>query len=465
MRLRVTGDHEPRPDDRAVPGQVRHHSVAPTVGPQAGRDQPGGHAYQRRHRHRRPAAGGRQEHHDRGDARQCSDREGGGQRQPQPGQGGQPGPERGRQQPEVGGWPEVGRWPAAVACGATHTVTAALISANLRSPTPLTSRSWSMLANRPCCWRQATIRCASTGPTPGRVSSCCSVALFRLTLPPLAPPLDPPLAPPDWPPAPAVAPVGAAAGGSAPTSTCSPSVSRRARFTPAVLSPGSAPPAAATASATREPAGSVTTPGWFTLPATSTVTSPPGLGAAAGEPPVAASGAAPGRVGALRAGSRRTDGTVTALGRDRHTSNPAPSTATSATTRSTATPRRPGLSRALCNPTGNRSSAAPVKTRMTRRREGAAPAAAGTSAGSSPGGGGTQPPSTGGGTQPPSTGGGTQPPASNAAVSAPPASSGKRLPATGLESRETRAVAAATVSGDAGRVGRRIATPQTVGLS
>src|SRR5659263_548987 len=277
MRLRVTGDHEPRPDDRAVPGQVRHHSVAPTVGPQAGRDQPGGHAYQRRHRHRRPAAGGRQEHHDRGDARQCSDREGGGQRQPQPGQGGQPGPERGRQQPEVGGWPEVGRWPAAVACGATHTVTAALISANLRSPTPLTSRSWSMLANRPCCWRQATIRCASTGPTPGRVSSCCSVALFRLTLPPLAPPLDPPLAPPDWPPAPAVAPVGAAAGGSAPTSTCSPSVSRRARFTPAVLSPGSAPPAAATASATREPAGSVTTPGWCTLPATSTVTSPPGL--------------------------------------------------------------------------------------------------------------------------------------------------------------------------------------------
>ena len=39
-----------------------------------------------------------------------------------------------------------------------------------------------------------------------------------------------------------------------------------------------------------------------------------------------------------------------------------------------------------------------------------------------------------------------------------------RLPATGLESRETRAVAAATVSGDAGRVGRRIATPQTVGM-
>ena len=74
-------------------------------------------------------------------------------------------------------------------------------------------------------------------------------------------------------------PVVAGCGGVAarPTSTCSPSVSTRARFTVASLAFGRAPPAASTASITREPAGSRTTPGRRTLPATCTTTSAGGL--------------------------------------------------------------------------------------------------------------------------------------------------------------------------------------------
>ena len=58
-------------------------------------------------------------------------------------------------------------------------------------PMPSTSPSWSTLVNLPLASRQATIAAAVTGPTPGRVSNCCTVAVFRLTTaagPPLAGP-------------------------------------------------------------------------------------------------------------------------------------------------------------------------------------------------------------------------------------------------------------------------------------
>src|SRR6202161_1122260 len=45
---------------------------------------------------------------------------------------------------------------------------------------PSTSPSWSTLVNFPLAFRQATIAAARTGPTPGRVSNCSTVALLRL---------------------------------------------------------------------------------------------------------------------------------------------------------------------------------------------------------------------------------------------------------------------------------------------
>ena len=47
-------------------------------------------------------------------------------------------------------------------------------------PMPSTSPSWSTLVNLPLASRHATIAAALTGPTPGRVSNCCTVAVFRL---------------------------------------------------------------------------------------------------------------------------------------------------------------------------------------------------------------------------------------------------------------------------------------------
>ena len=55
---------------------------------------------------------------------------------------------------------------------------------------PSTSRSWSTVAKRPLRVRHSTIRCAVTGPTPGRASSCSTVAAFRSSGP--AGPLPPP---------------------------------------------------------------------------------------------------------------------------------------------------------------------------------------------------------------------------------------------------------------------------------
>ena len=61
-----------------------------------------------------------------------------------------------------------------------------------------------------------------------------------------------------------------------PTTICSPSVTGRARLRLSVRTPGRAPPAASSASTTREPAGSTAMPGRRTLPTTSTTTSPVG---------------------------------------------------------------------------------------------------------------------------------------------------------------------------------------------
>ncbi|AJC58410.1 hypothetical protein GZL_05835 [Streptomyces sp. 769] len=131
---------------------------------------------------------------------------------------------------------------------------------------------------------------ARTGPTPGRASSCCSVAELRLSGPlvspdvPLPAPPPPPVAPPapGGPPAPAppVAPAPSAA-----TRICSPSVSSRARFSPRRSAPRNTPPAACSASITREPAGNRCTPGRWTFPATSTTSirpAPPGGPSVAG---------------------------------------------------------------------------------------------------------------------------------------------------------------------------------------
>src|SRR4051812_48250580 len=83
-------------------------------------------------------------------------------------------------------------------------------------------------------------------------------------------------------------------GGGTPTTICSPSVRTRARFKEPVRTPRRGPPAAATASTTRDPAGSVAIPGRRTLPATSTTMRP--VAAAEGPPaagPVPAPAAGP----------------------------------------------------------------------------------------------------------------------------------------------------------------------------
>ena len=51
-------------------------------------------------------------------------------------------------------------------------------------PIPLTRRRFASEPNAPCFCRSATIRRASTGPTPGRASSCSAVAVSTSILPP-----------------------------------------------------------------------------------------------------------------------------------------------------------------------------------------------------------------------------------------------------------------------------------------
>ena len=67
-----------------------------------------------------------------------------------------------------------------------------------------------------------------------------------------------------------------------PTMICSPSVTRRAMFSPIRSAPSSAPPAAVSASAIRAPGLSVTNPGLCTRPTTLTTTGSSGFGGAPG---------------------------------------------------------------------------------------------------------------------------------------------------------------------------------------
>src|SRR4051812_21099848 len=102
------------------------------------------------------------------------------------------------------------------------------------------------------------IRWASTGPIPGRASRSDAVAELRFTGPPGgAPDADPDA--PDAAPGP-------------PTAICWPSPTTAARFTDAGSASGSSPPAASTASATRDPDGRLTSPGRATRPTTETTT-------------------------------------------------------------------------------------------------------------------------------------------------------------------------------------------------
>ena len=129
------------------------------------------------------------------------------------------------------------------------------------SPMPLTSPSSSTEVKRPCSVRQSMIRCASTGPTPGRVSRAATSAVLRLTGAPEPPdePEPPPLLPVPGPPGP---PPPTAAGDSPGLGTriCSPSTTSRARLRAATSAPSRVPPAALIASATRAPAGAARGP-------------------------------------------------------------------------------------------------------------------------------------------------------------------------------------------------------------
>src|SRR5690606_35728101 len=105
---------------------------------------------------------------------------------------------------------------------------------------------------------------------------CSAVAVLRFRIGPGG---DPPGPGGASAPGGARAPGGVGApGGAPPTTICSPSTSRRARL----IGPGSAPfrtpPAASIASATREPAARVSTPGRRTLPVTWTTTRAVGVG-------------------------------------------------------------------------------------------------------------------------------------------------------------------------------------------
>jgi hypothetical protein len=75
---------------------------------------------------------------------------------------------------------------------------------------------------------------------------------------------------------------GSPGGPAIPTMICSPSVTRRAMFSPIRSAPSSAPPAALSASAIRAPGFRVTNPGVCTSPTTLTTTGPSGFGAVPG---------------------------------------------------------------------------------------------------------------------------------------------------------------------------------------
>src|SRR4051794_26172302 len=116
---------------------------------------------------------------------------------------------------------------------------------------------------------------AVAGPTPGNVSRSVDVAVLRSKgatgpaasaasegEPAAGPAGDDPTA------------TGTSACPIAGTYTRMPSASGAARFTRSTSAEAAAPPACSMASAVREPAGSVTRPGWTTAPATCTTNGP-----------------------------------------------------------------------------------------------------------------------------------------------------------------------------------------------
>jgi hypothetical protein len=72
-----------------------------------------------------------------------------------------------------------------------HTVTRLRSFSKRAGPMPSTSPNWSTLVNFPLASRHATIAAAVTGPMPGSVSSCSTLAVLR-SIGPAAGPLGEP---------------------------------------------------------------------------------------------------------------------------------------------------------------------------------------------------------------------------------------------------------------------------------
>ena len=142
--------------------------------------------------------------------------------------------------------------------GGGHTRTCGAIWAYVFGPIPSTSCNSSTRLNRRCSVRQAMIRSAVTGPTPGSVSSWLAVAEFRSIWPPVSPP--PAVVAPPPPELRSAAPhrLGEPV---VPMKTCWPSPSGWARLISPGSAEGSRPPVASIASCTREPSGSRPDPG------------------------------------------------------------------------------------------------------------------------------------------------------------------------------------------------------------
>ena len=131
-----------------------------------------------------------------------------------------------------------------------------------------------------------------------------------------------------------------------PTRICSPSTTRRARLRVAVFAPGRRLPAALIASMTLAPVGRVTTPGWRTLPATSTIrVVVGGLAPLVLVPPRVPSLVLVGRVTGRAAGWITGGGAGWGFGREYQRKTPASRAASVPTAASTRIPGGPGSKR------------------------------------------------------------------------------------------------------------------------
>ncbi len=187
------------------------------------------------------------------------------------------------------------------------------------------------------------------GSDPGRASNCAALAALRSRGAAADGASAPALEAPDWLPVAG----GAAADPGPPTTICSPSTSRRAIDSPTVLLAAVTPPAARTASPTRAPAASRTTPGCRTRPSTSTTSCGPAADErAAGVCPPAAPAAAPEEVpdASTRGGATATDAGRGAARQARTTATSAATTASAANPRA---PRMPGSRRRPVSASGS----------------------------------------------------------------------------------------------------------------